>query len=573
VTRPPLGRLLALLVAMVVGLTGVMARLAVLQVREGGAYEEQGYVQRVHTMDLPAARGSILDRSRQPLAMSIEARDVYADPLLVVDPPATAEKIAPILGLKVSVVRAALSGEGSFAWLAREVDLPVATQLEALHLPGIGFLPSSKRSYPGGSLAAQVVGFVGTDGTGLAGLEEQYQPMLAGSPGTLTQETAPGGQPIAQGVNELRAPMAGDDIVTTLDRQFQYQVQIALKQAVEANHAIGGTVIAMNPHTGDVYAMASYPTFDPNDFAVAVQHDPESIANRALVDAFEPGSVNKVITAAAAIEEGTLSPEDRIVVPDSMAIGPYVIHDSHPHPTERMTLGDIVAESSNIGAAKVAGLVGAPTMSAYLDRFGFGHNTGSGFPGETSGIVPPLRDWSDTSLATIAYGQGISVSPMQMASVYATVANGGVWVQPRLVSGTVDGEGSFHAADAASTRRVVSATTADTVTRMLASVVQDGTGTGAQIPGYQVAGKTGTALKVDPKTGRYGHKYVASFIGFLPASDPQVVIAAVIDEPTTVYGGIAAAPLFQQVARYAIQRLGITPGAPVQLPPSALGLR
>jgi cell division protein FtsI (penicillin-binding protein 3) len=572
-SRPPVGRLLALLVAMVLGLSGVMVRLAVLQVREGSAYEEQGYVQRLHTFDLPAQRGSILDRSRQPLAMSVEGRDVYADPRLVTDPIATALKIAPILGLRVGDVRPALSGDGSFAYVARQVDLSVATRLQDLHLPGIGFLPSPRRSYPGGALAAQVVGFVGTDGTGLTGLEKQYQPMLAGSPGTLTQETAPGGQPIAQGVSELQAPVPGDDIVTTLDRQFQYQVQVALKQAVEDNHAIGGTVIVMNPHTGDVYAMASYPTFDPNDFSQAVQHDPEAIPNRALVDAYEPGSVSKVITAAAAIEERAVSPEDRIVVPDSLSIGPYEITDSHPHPTERMTLGDIIAESSNIGAAKVAGLVGKPTMSAYLDHFGFGHTTGSGFPGETSGIVPPLHDWSDASLATIAYGQGISVSPMQMASVYATIANGGVRVQPRLVSGVLDGDGAFHAADAATTHRVVSAATAETVTRMLASVVQDGTGTGAQIPGYPVAGKTGTALKVDPETGRYEHKYVASFIGFLPASDPQVVIAAVIDEPTTVYGGIAAAPLFQQVARYAIQRLGITPGSPVRLPPSALGLR
>jgi cell division protein FtsI (penicillin-binding protein 3) len=256
-----------------------------------------------------------------------------------------------------------------------------------------------------------------------------------------------------------------------------------------------------------------------------------------------------------------------------MQVDDFTIHDSHTHATESMTLGDIIAESSNIGAAKVAQQVGKATLSSYLSRFGFGRTTGTGFPGETPGDVPPLSEWSDAALATIAYGQGLTVSPMQMASVYATIANHGVWVQPRLASGVIDGDGAFHAADAAATRRVISAGTADTVTRMLASVVQDGTGTLAQIPGYQVAGKTGTALKVDPETGRYGRTYVASFIGFLPASDPQVVIAAVIDEPATIYGGIAAAPLFQQVAQYSIQRLGITPGDPVELPPSALGLR
>ncbi|MEO8291751.1 MAG: penicillin-binding protein 2 [Actinomycetota bacterium] len=568
--RPPVGRLLVLLVVMMLGLTGVMARLSVLQLREGGSYEERGYFQRLHTFTLPAQRGSILDASRQPLALSVEARDVYADPRFVQDIEAAAAAIAPVLGLRIAQVRRSLSAGGSFSYVARQVDLSTAQRLEALKLPGIGFLPVPKRSYPDGPLAAQVLGYVGTDGDGLAGLEYQYQAMLQGTPGQLRQEMSPSGQPIASGVDELSAPVPGDDLVTTLDRQFQYQVQAALAAAVKANHAKGGTVIVMDPHTGDVYAMASYPAFDANAFA---QADEEIRRNTALVDAFEPGSVNKIITAAAAIQQHAVALDRRFEVPDQMLVSGFTIHDSHPHPVEKMTLGDIIAESSNIGAAKVAQQVGAPTMSSYLARFGFGRTTGTGFPGETPGVVPPLADWSDATLATIAYGQGLAVSPMQMASVYATIANHGVWVQPRLAAGQIDGDGVFHPADAAPTRRVISSATADTVTRMLASVVQDGTGTLAQIPGYQVAGKTGTALKVDPGTGRYGRKYVASFIGFLPASDPQVVIAAIIDEPTTIYGGIASAPLFQQLARYSIQRLGITPGDPVALPPSALGLR
>ncbi len=568
--RPPVGRLLVLLVVMMLGLTGVMARLSVLQLREGGSYEERGYSQRLHTFTLPAQRGSILDASRQPLALSVEARDVYADPRFVQDIEAAAAAIAPVLGLRIAQVRRSLSAGGSFSYVARQVDLSTAQRLEALKLPGIGFLPVPKRSYPDGPLAAQVLGYVGTDGDGLAGLEYQYQAMLQGTPGQLRQEMSPSGQPIASGVDELSAPVPGDDLVTTLDRQFQYQVQAALAAAVKANHAKGGTVIVMDPHTGDVYAMASYPAFDANAFA---QADEEIRRNTALVDAFEPGSVNKVITAAAAIQQHAVALDRRFEVPDQMLVSGFTIHDSHPHPVEKMTLGDIIAESSNIGAAKVAQQVGAPTMSSYLARFGFGRTTGTGFPGETPGVVPPLADWSDATLATIAYGQGLAVNPMQMASVYATIANHGVWVQPRLATGLIDGDGVFHPADAAPTRRVISSATADTVTRMLASVVQDGTGTLAQIPGYQVAGKTGTALKVDPRTGRYGRKYVASFIGFLPASDPQVVIAVIIDEPTTIYGGIASAPLFQQLARYSIQRLGITPGEPVALPPSALGLR
>ena len=567
---PPVGRLLVLLVVMMLGLTDVMARLSILQVREGGSYEERGYSQRLHTFTLPAQRGSILDASRQPLALSVEARDVYADPRFVEDADATAAAIAPVLGLKVGEVRASVAADGSFSYVARQVDLSVAQRLEAMQLPGIGFLPVPKRSYPDGPLAAQLLGYVGTDGDGLAGLEYQYQSMLQGTPGQLRQEMSPSGQPIAYGVDEMSAPVPGNDLVTTLDRQFQYQVQAALASAVRANHAKGGTVIVMDPHTGDVYAMASSPGFNANAFA---QADEEARRNSALVDAFEPGSVNKVITAAAAIQEHAVALNRRFEVPDHMLVSGFTIHDSHPHPIEDMTLGDIIAESSNIGAAKVAQRVGPETLSSYLERFGFGRTTGTGFPGETPGVVPPLADWSDASLATIAYGQGLAVSPMQMASVYATIANHGTWVQPRLASGVIDGDGVFHPADAAPTRRVISSATADTVTRMLASAVQDGTGTLAQIPGYQVAGKTGTALKVDPRTGRYGRKYVASFIGFLPASDPQVVIAAIIDEPTTIYGGIASAPLFQQLARYSIQRLGITPGEPVAPPPSAQGLR
>jgi cell division protein FtsI (penicillin-binding protein 3) len=236
-----------------------------------------------------------------------------------------------------------------------------------------------------------------------------------------------------------------------------------------------------------------------------------------------------------------------------------------------MTLGDIIAESSNVGAVKVAQILGGPRLSSYLSRFGFGRTTGLGFPGETGGIVPPLASWSAATLATVAYGQGVSVTPLQMATVYATIANGGEYVEPRLVRGTVDAAGTFHPVAPSATRRVVSSATASTVTQMLAYVVQDGTGLEAQIPGYQVAGKTGTALKPDPKTGAYYHdRYVASFIGFLPASQPRVVVAAILDQPSTIYGGVAAAPLFQKVARYAIQRLGIAPAPPVGLPPHAL---
>ena len=561
-------RLVALLALMLLAFGSIAARLAVLQVGDRGSLEAMGLDQRVRTFDLPAARGRILDRRGVPLAISLDARDIYADPSLVTDPEDEAAQIAEALGERPKEIRPALEKEGTFAYVARQVDLDVAQRVEDLHLPGIGFLSVPKRYYPAGALAPAVVGFVGIDGVGLGGLEEQYDAELAGVPGERTVEQASDGQPIAQGIDVVREPVDGISVKTTLDREIQFQAQEALADAVESNGAKAGTVIVMDVRTGEIYAMASMPSFDPNRFA---QANPDRLRNRALTDAFEPGSVNKVITAAAAIESGAVSITQRFRVPESMQVDEYTIHDSHPHPIETMMLADIIAESSNIGIAKVGGSVGKTTLASYLNRFGFGRTTGLEFPGESNGIVPALSDWSDATLATISYGQGVSVTPLQMASVYATVANGGVRVRPRLVSGTVDEAGAFTAAPTEPAERVLRPETASILTQMLAYVVEGGTGTSAQIPGYQVAGKTGTALKPAPNGGYYSDRYVASFIGFLPAGDPRIVVAAILDEPATVYGGVAAAPLFQQVARYAIQRLGIPTAASVPQPPHVLG--
>jgi cell division protein FtsI (penicillin-binding protein 3) len=290
-----------------------------------------------------------------------------------------------------------------------------------------------------------------------------------------------------------------------------------------------------------------------------------------VTDAFEPGSTNKVITAAAAIQERSLSLNQRLSVSWTMQVGEYTIHDSHPHGVMQMTLADIVAESSNIGSIHVANRVGAPTMSRYLARFGLGETTGVGFPGESNGIVPPLSTWTDTSLATIAYGQGLAATPLQMVSVYATIANGGRRVHPTFLRGTVGPDGRFAEHDAAPSRRVVSSATAEMVARMLAYAVDHGTGENAQIPGYQVAGKTGTArIPTGDGSGYLAGQYIASFIGFLPARDPEVVIAATLDRPDAGSGGLVAAPLFRSVARAAITRLGIAPTEPLPLPPHAL---
>ena len=552
-----------MLVAIVLAFVAIGVRLAFLQVGDQRSLTALGMQQRVRTLDLPAERGEILDRNRVPLALTEEATDIYANPADVTDPITEAGQLAPLLGLKTRDVEQALRSDGTFVYIERQVANDVAGKIETMSLPGIGFLPVPKRYYPAGALAPQLLGFVGVDDVGLAGLEKQYDRALAGTPGTQTTELSPAGYSIPSGVDATVDPLPGVNLVTTIDRQMQFQVQTYLKDAVERNGAKGGTVVVMDPLSGDVYAMASYPWFNPNEFGSA---DPELWRNRALTDAFEPGSVNKIITAAAAIESGAVGLDERFRVPYRMKVGPFTIEDSHVHPVETMTIGDIIAESSNIGAAMVAEEVGSSRLASYMERFGYGETTGTGFPGETAGVMPDA--WDDVIRATVSYGQGVAVTPMQMAEVYATIANGGNWIAPRLVRGTVDSDGRFRAAPSAKTHEVVTPTTADLLTRMLAYVVQDGTGYEAAIPGYQVAGKTGTSRKLNIY-GNYEERYMASFVGFLPAGRPSLVIAVSIDEPDTVYGGIAAAPLFKRIAQYAIQRLGIPSAPPVALPPHA----
>jgi len=568
VKRPPAGRLVALLGAMVLALVGVGARLVALQVGGHRALAAQGLRQRVHPTDLPAERGAIVDRTGVPLAITLEARDIYADPRYVTDPVGEAAKVARILNLRArDVERRLRTPDATFVYLGRQVDVRVAGRLEALGLPGIGFLEVPKRYYPAGELAPQVLGFVGVDATGLAGLEYEYEDVLAGTSGRRTVELDGDGLPIASGMEIVEPAIAGRTLVTTLDREVQYLAQEALRRAVKQNHAKGGTIVVMDARTGDISAMASYPWFDPNDFEHA---DREAVRNRAVTDMFEPGSVNKVVTAAAALESGSVGVREIFQVPWWMRVGGYTVNDSHSHLVQPMTLGDIVAHSSNIGSAMVAERVGSAELASVLARFGYGSPTGVGFPGEAGGVVPDLLNWSDITRATVAYGQGISMTPLQMAAVYATVANGGMWVQPRLVRGTSEPDGLLNEAPRSEPHRVLSEDTARMLTRMLASVVETGTGGAAQIPGYQVAGKTGTARKL--VEGRYVRRYMASFVGFLPASDPRVVIVVSIDEPRTVYGGVAAAPVFSEIARHVIQRLAIPAAPPVRLPPFASDL-
>jgi cell division protein FtsI (penicillin-binding protein 3) len=571
--RPPASRLVALLVAMILGFGAILGRLIVLQVRDASAYSELARDQRVREVELPATRGSILDRTGRPLALSLPAKGIFADPALVEDPEGTSRAVAKALGAsRAQILHRIRSATGRFVYIARGVDLEKALAVQKLQLRGIGFLDESRRHYPARNLAPQVLGFTGVDGDGLAGLEAQYQELLAGRPGHQRLEVAarPPGTLIPQAGEQGVAPVPGRDLVLTIDADLQFQVQKLLAAAVKENQAKGGTVIVVGPATGEILAMASYPWFDPNRFGSAPA---ERYRNPAVADVYEPGSANKLVVAAAALEEGLVTARDTLRIPDTLKAYTKRFSDAHRHEPQSMTLGDIIAQSSNIGAIKVARMLKENYLYSYLQKFGLGRRTGLSFPGESVGILPPPEEWSGVSLETIAIGQGVAVTPLQMAMAYATVANGGVWVPPRLVKGSADAGGRLEeVGGTGESRRVVSRRTARSVAQMLGYAVDYGTGRRAQIPDFWVAGKTGTARKPLEGQAAYSDKYVASFMGFVPAARPSLVVAAMLDEPVTEYGAIAAAPLFQQVARHALTRMRIAPAPRLPLPPHAIPL-
>jgi cell division protein FtsI (penicillin-binding protein 3) len=424
-------------------------------------------------------------------------------------------------------------------------------------------LNDTARLYPAKSLAAQVLGFVGDDGKGLAGVEAQYDGLLRGHSGQLLLEQDPSGRPIPQGNRSVEPAQPGTDVVLTLDEDLQYQGERALAAEVKATRAKGGSLIAMDPHTGDILALANMPTFDPNHFSRAT---PGQSTNRAISNVYEPGSTSKTVTAAAALEHGVVRPSTPVTVPPSLSLCPgKVVHDAEGHATETLSFGQVVAQSSNIGTIEVAQRLGRGQLVQAEQAFGYGRRTGAGLPGESAGILNPVADWHCTDWVN-AIGQGVAVTVLQMTRVYATVANGGVMVEPRLLKGTIDSSGKLNPAPASARRRVISAATAKTLTTILEGVVsKGGTAPAAALADWTVAGKTGTAQKPGPD-GRYmPGKFVASFIGFAPASHPAVVIAVVLDEPTagSHFGGLVAAPVFRQVADYELHHLGIPPTVPL----------
>ncbi len=548
-----------------VALLAISSRLVVLQVLDAPSLDEAAARQRLRTIELPAERGRIFDRSGDDLALSAPARTVYAQPRLVQEPAGTARKLAPLLGVPAKAIHARLAADTPWTYLARKIPAQRGDAVAKLGLPGIGVLTDTMRRYPSGALASQLLGFVGDDGSGLAGVEQRYDQLLRGHAGQMLLEQDPGGRPIPQGQRSMEPATPGADLVLTIDQELQYVAERALAQAVKQHQAKSGSVVVMAPRSGEILALANAPTFDPNHFGGS---SAEARKNRAVSDVYEPGSTNKVITAAAALDAGVVKPASLITVPPELQLchGIHAFHDSHAHGTEQLRFSEVVAKSSNIGTIEVASKLGARRLAKAELEFGYGKRTGVDLPGESPGIVTPARDWTCADLGTNAIGQGVAVTVLQMARVYAAVANGGLLVRPTLLGGTVDARGRFHPAAPGGAKRVLSPRAARTLTGILEGVVREGgTGKRAALDDWSVAGKTGTAQVPNPA----GHGYlagahVASFMGFAPSRDPRVVVAVVIDRPATgAYGGVVAAPVFREVAGYALRRL--------QVPPSVSG--
>ncbi len=552
---PGSGRFTVLLLAFVALLALIGVRLVWLQVVRAPEYTAKAASQRMRDIEVPARRGTIYDREGEPLAKSVAASTIYAAPNTIKDKVGTARALASVLGGDEKEYEAKLDRDNGFVYIARKIDIERSKQLAALKLTGIGFLDDSRRMYPSGELACQVLGFVGVDGTGLAGIEKRYNTILAGKPGVLLGERDPYGRPIPGGVQKNVDAVDGHDIVLTIDKDIQYHAQVELAAAVKKWAAKGGSVVVMNPQNGEIYAMASTPGFNPNDFSTAKS---EAFRNRPVSDAFEPGSTIKSLTAAAVLDKGIVKPSTKFQLPSVLHVAGRTIHESHGRGAVNWSLSEIVTHSSNVGAVKVGMRLGKKGLYDYFSRFGLTEATGVDYPGEARGWLPPVSLWSNSSIANIPFGQGVSATPLQLSRAIAAIANGGNLVTPHFM---LDVPQDGAANKTWPIRRAISAKAAASTTSILQRVVTDGTGTEAQVPGYTVAGKTGTAQVALPNGRGYAKgTYIGSFIGYLPAEDPQVLICVKLDQPrNAIYGGTVAAPVFSKLAAFAVSHLKIPP--------------
>ncbi len=569
-------RVLIVGVALVAAWVGLGYKLFQVQAVNAAVYAGEGEEQRIREEELPAVRGTIYDRDGDELAVSVEAVTIEANPSQISDPVLMARMLAPILEMSEDELLERLSGDRQFSYVARALDRATAdrarTVVADLDLGGLTFQPEAKRIYPRGPLAAQVLGFVRSDTQeGLEGLEFSQDGELTGTAGSQLVERDRYGIPIPQGELVIDPAIPGSDVVLTIDSGIQYMAEQELQRALEETGAVAGTVVVIDIDSGEILAMANAPGYDPN---LRSDLSTEAIRNRAVADVYEPGSTLKVVTVAAALEEGLLQPRSRFEVPAELEIHDKVYTDVGRTRTEHMTVAGIVARSSNIGTIMIQDMLGNESHHEYLARFGLGTSLGLGLPGEASGLLRPLDDWcAATCGASTAIGYRVDVTPVQMAAVFATIANDGVRVEPHIISEIIDGTGEVTVAQPQSVE-VISAKTAVTMRNMLRDVVSRGTGQRAAVPGYHVGGKTGTTEKYIPGEGYSPTDSMASFIGIAPIDRPEVVIAVVLDSPRTPedladaedvdrfeFGGVSAAPVFSRVAEATLHLLGIAPNA------------
>ena len=539
----------------------VVGRAFYLQILQHENLVKKADKQHQHKVDLTPARGSILDRNGTTLAESIHMDSCYAEPRRIKDVDGTAGVLAPILGIPKGELVDKLSVNKSFIWVERWLAPEIAIRVKNMKLPGIGFAPESKRFYPNMEIAAHVIGFTGRDPNGLEGIELKYDSTILGNTGYMITERDALGRNIAVMNAVIKDSSPGKSVILTLDKTIQFIAEKELAKAVKESNAKGGMALVMESDTGKVLAMANYPTFNPNAYS---HYSLAQLRNHVVADSFEPGSTFKIFTIAAALDSGTIKPTDVYNCENgTYRIADRTIHDDHPH--SRLTVSEIIKYSSNIGSAKIGFKMGEEKLSSYLRNFGFGGRTGIDLPGESPGNLK--RHWYGIDLATISFGQGVSLSTIQLASALSAVANGGNLMKPYLVEQILDDGGKqVQKFEPQIVRRVISPETAQKLTKMMETVTgEGGTGTKAALDGYRVAGKTGTAQKVDPVTRAYSpSKRIGSFVGFVPADKPKLTIAVIIDEPQGVkYGGVVAAPAFRGIAQNSLAYLKIQPSGPI----------
>ncbi|MFQ5896941.1 MAG: penicillin-binding transpeptidase domain-containing protein [Candidatus Methylomirabilia bacterium] len=563
---PSRSRVLVLATVLACAFLGLLIRLVALQIFQHDELSRLAEAQRSKTIALRPKRGPIVDRNGRPLGVSVTTESLYAHPARIEDPARLAQLLAPLLGESARAIAKRLATDRPFIWVKRKLPPSVARSLRGLVEPGLGLVQDSLRLYPNRGLAAHVLGFVGVDDHGLEGVELAWDHHLAGRPGLALVERDARGREVSGRLSVLKPSVRGRGVQLTLDSTIQYLAEREIDLVWRRTKAKVAMAVMVEPRTGELLAVAIRPTFNPNSF---VKARPAEWRNRAITDPFEPGSIFKVVLAAAALEEGVVRPGDLVYAEQgAITVANTVIHDWKRYGW--LTFSEVLQRSSNVGAVKVGVALGGERFSRYIGKFGFGSLSGLGLPGESRGRVWSLSRWSKLSLAALSIGHEISVTPLQMVMAFAAVANGGELLQPQVVRTLLDADGlPLGVFEPRVIRRVVSPATSRALTRILTRVVREGTGQNAAIRGYDVAGKTGTAQKLDPVTRRYSRKPgVLSFVGFAPAEEPRVAMLVLVDEPANArWGSEVAAPIFSAIGRATLEYLNVPPRdtAPVQI--------